>query len=143
MLVTYPSHGIGITDFFGSEDAEECHINHHIDTRGKKHCNHQWQRDISVSKTINYELKDCTKITEVNLSAFAYRLFHEDFSLILGAKCGPLSTLPLVIPEQIWIILNDCNKYPTKHVLLFQSGYSTHYHNYSELIWFSKLLKYM
>ena len=28
-----------------------------------------------------------TKITEVNLSAFAYRLFQEDFSSILGAKC--------------------------------------------------------
>ena len=26
------------------------------------------------------------KITEVNLSAFAYRLFHQDFSLIFGAK---------------------------------------------------------
>ena len=29
----------------------------------------------------------CTKITEVNLFAFAYRLFHEDFSSILRAKC--------------------------------------------------------
>ena len=28
-----------------------------------------------------------TKITEVNLSAFAYRMFHEDFSSIHGAKC--------------------------------------------------------
>ena len=28
----------------------------------------------------------CTKITEVNLSAFAYRLFHEDFSSIVRAQ---------------------------------------------------------
>ena len=27
-----------------------------------------------------------TKITEVNLSAFAYRLFHEEFSSIVRAK---------------------------------------------------------
>ena len=33
------------------------------------------------------------KILEVNLFAFAYRLFRRDFS--------PLSTLPLVIPEYI------------------------------------------
>ena len=26
----------------------------------------------------------CTKIPEVNLSAFIYRLFHEDFSSIIG-----------------------------------------------------------
>ena len=36
--------------------------------------------------------KLCSKITEVNLSAFAYRLFHEDFSSILGAKCSEIST---------------------------------------------------
>ena len=29
-----------------------------------------------------------TKITEVNLSAFAYRLFHEDFSSIIRVKCS-------------------------------------------------------
>ena len=29
-----------------------------------------------------------TKITDVNLSAFAYRLFHEDSSSIVGAKCA-------------------------------------------------------
>ena len=41
-----------------------------------------------------------TEITEVNLSAFVYRLFHEDFSSIDGI-IKPLSTLPRVIPEQI------------------------------------------
>ena len=49
-----------------------------------------------------------TKILEVNLFAFAYRLFHEDFSPIDGAifvyKSSLSSTLPLVIPELIWII---------------------------------------
>ena len=34
-----------------------------------------------------------TKITEVNLSAFAYRLFHENFSSILRAKCSGISTV--------------------------------------------------
>ena len=33
-------------------------------------------------KAYNY-----TKILEVNLFAFAYRLFHEDFSSIIGAFC--------------------------------------------------------
>ena len=28
----------------------------------------------------------CTKITEVNLSAFVYRLFQEDFSSPIGTK---------------------------------------------------------
>ena len=31
--------------------------------------------------------KEYTEITEVNLSAFAYSLFHEDFSSIVEAKC--------------------------------------------------------
>ena len=35
-----------------------------------------------------------TEILEVNLFAFAYRLFHEDFSSMNGAS-------PLVIPERI------------------------------------------
>ena len=45
-----------------------------------------------------------TQILEVNL--FAYRLFHEDFSSVDGAlyKSSPSSTVPRVIPEQIWII---------------------------------------
>ena len=34
--------------------------------------------------------KDYTKITEVKLSAFAYRLFHEDFAPIISAKLGKL-----------------------------------------------------
>ena len=39
-----------------------------------------------------------TKILEVNLFAFAYRLFRRDFS--------PQTTwVPLVIPEYIWIVL--------------------------------------
>ena len=67
-----------------------------------------------------------TKILKVNLFAFAYRLFHEDFSSIVdwreifmkqsAGKCkqinfkifvhksSPSSTLPLVIPEYIWVI---------------------------------------
>ena len=28
----------------------------------------------------------CTKVTEVNLSVFVYRLFHEDFSPIIGTN---------------------------------------------------------
>ena len=32
-----------------------------------------------------------TQFTEVNLSAFAYRLFHEDFSSILQAKSVALN----------------------------------------------------
>ena len=46
-----------------------------------------------------------TKILEVSLFAFAYRLFHEDeeklTSRIFVYKSSPLSTLPLVIPEYI------------------------------------------
>ena len=37
----------------------------------------------SVNK---HRYSNFTKIIEVNLSAFAYRLFHEDFSSILGAE---------------------------------------------------------
>ena len=40
-----------------------------------------------------------TKILEVNLFAFAYRLFRRDFSPLDGTYC--MSTLPLVIPEYI------------------------------------------
>ena len=32
-----------------------------------------------------YIISKCTKIVEVNLFAFAYRLFHEDFASIDGA----------------------------------------------------------
>ena len=33
----------------------------------------------------------CTEIIEVNLSAFIYRLFHEDFSSIYGTQStGPI-----------------------------------------------------
>ena len=52
-----------------------------------------------------------TKILEVNLFTFAYRLFHRDFSPINGTlhyiayKSSPSSTLPLVIPEYTWIVL--------------------------------------
>ena len=46
-----------------------------------------------------------TEIPEVNFFAFAYRLFHEDFSSIgwrsFVYKSSPSSTLQLVIPEQI------------------------------------------
>ena len=53
-----------------------------------------------------------TKILEVNFFAFAYGLFHEDFSPINATLHDTqpfssyilLSTLPLVIPEQILII---------------------------------------
>ena len=45
------------------------------------------------------------KVTEVNISEFAYRLFHEDFSIehidymwFQNKYESPLSTLPLVIP---------------------------------------------
>ena len=66
---------------------------------------HLWSRT-NLNHTYSF-----TNILEVNLCAFAYRLFHEDFSSIDGAqqisvyKSSPLSTLPLVIPEYIWIVL--------------------------------------
>ena len=45
------------------------------------------------------------EITEVNLSAFVYRLFYEDFSSIDGHKALHWALeIPRVIPEQIWII---------------------------------------
>ena len=34
---------------------------------------------ITSGRVLDGELYICTQITEVNLSAFAYRLFHEDF----------------------------------------------------------------
>ena len=58
-------------------------------------------------KTYNklYKCYIYTKILEVNLFAFAYRLFHEDFSSIDGTffvyKSSPSSTLPLVTLENI------------------------------------------
>ena len=33
----------------------------------------------------------CTKITEVNLSVFVYRLLHEDFSSIIGTISDQIS----------------------------------------------------
>ena len=36
--------------------------------------------------TSTVRVKKYTKITEVNLSAFIYRLFHEDFSSKLGTN---------------------------------------------------------
>ena len=43
---------------------------------------------LSISQKIFFSstTKNYTKITEINLSAFAYRLFHEDFSSIVRAK---------------------------------------------------------
>ena len=35
---------------------------------------------------LNYMGEDLTEILEVNLFAFAYRLFHEDFSPIYGLQ---------------------------------------------------------
>ena len=37
-------------------------------------------------------LQECTKITEVNLSAFAYSLFHGDFSSLVRAKFSGSTT---------------------------------------------------
>ena len=55
-----------------------------------------------------YMFNKFTKILEVNLFAFAYKLFHEDFSSINGALSlcikVPSSTLPLVIPEYILVV---------------------------------------
>ena len=41
---------------------------------------------ITSGRVLNGELL-YTKILEVNLFAFVYRLFHEDFSLIIGDFC--------------------------------------------------------
>ena len=41
---------------------------------------------ITSGRVLNGELL-YTKILEVNFFAFAYRLFHEDFSLIIGDFC--------------------------------------------------------
>ena len=43
-----------------------------------------------------------TKITEVDLSAFAYRLFHDDFSSILGAKCSSEDLAPRIEEKSSW-----------------------------------------
>ena len=45
-----------------------------------------------------------TKISEVNLSAFVYRLFHEDFSSIIG-----ITTVSLFIPYYANDILSTTN----------------------------------
>ena len=39
-----------------------------------------------ITEMHNYRSYRLQKITEVNLSAFVYRLFHEDFSPILGTN---------------------------------------------------------
>ena len=42
----------------------------------------------------------CTKISEVNISAFIYRLFHEDFSSsIVGINTVPCTVLIPTIEE--------------------------------------------
>ena len=53
--------------------------------------------DVNIGKRISMFIKNaklhrstifvCTEITEVNLSAFVYRLFHEDFSSIYNFIC--------------------------------------------------------
>ena len=40
---------------------------------------------ITCGRVFNGELL-CTNISEVNLSAFTYRLFHEDFSSVVGTN---------------------------------------------------------
>ena len=40
----------------------------------------------------------CTKISELNLSAFIYRLFHEDFSSIVGINRVQYIVLIVLIP---------------------------------------------
>ena len=50
------------------------------------------------------------KIIEVNLSAFAYRLFYEDFSSVFGAKCCGISTISIFYMQQfgrdsMWVAL--------------------------------------
>ena len=43
----------------------------------------------------------CTKITEVNLFAFIYRLFHEDFSPILGTGESTVVCVATATPRSI------------------------------------------
>ena len=51
-----------------------------------------------------------TKLTEVNLSVFVYRRFHEDFFPIVGTNLDGLSTISMPYIQQIgrdfgWIAL--------------------------------------
>ena len=50
-----------------------------------------------------------TKITEVNLSVFVYRLFHEDFSPIIGTNLDDSSTIFMPYIQQFsrvseWVV---------------------------------------
>ena len=47
-----------------------------------------------------------TKILEVNLFAFAYRLFHEDFSSIDGTYVSSLSMLPFCVNPKTHLYLS-------------------------------------
>ena len=82
-----------------------------------------------------------TKILEVNLFAFAYRLFHEDFSPIDGAlfvyKSSLSSTLSLVIPELICIIWYIILKTP------IHNSYYNFYNFYSIGITLKKIMIYV
>ena len=120
--------------FYNSrEKLAKCQV-HHYSYSSRCYCSSSLVRNKNVIKnwwrkhydilwsfekiSVNYMLGRVYiyKILEVNLFAFAYRLFHEDFSSIIGDFCigthsffpassSPLSTLPLVIPEYIWIVI--------------------------------------
>ena len=68
---------------------------------------HTWWNIVIAHKRLHgvycvyWNIYGYTKISEFNLSAFTYKLFHEDISSIVRANT--LSTLPRVITELSWI----------------------------------------
>ena len=55
---------------------------------------------ITSGRVLNGELL-YAKILEVNLFAFAYRLFHEDFSSIIGDFCKNAKS-PMIEEKSSW-----------------------------------------
>ena len=49
-----------------------------------------WANLTKASSIVKLWFTRNTKISEINLSAFIYRLFHEDFSSIIGAVFIPM-----------------------------------------------------
>ena len=56
---------------------------------------------IPCGRVLNGDRALCTMIAEVNLSAFIYRLFHEDFSSIVGINPIPMTEEKTVMKQPV------------------------------------------
>ena len=64
-----------------------------------------------TGRVLEYCVSFDTKISEVNLSAFNYRLFHEDFSSIVAAKKLLIVLYFLAVETRSFLCKLHCQHY--------------------------------